>query len=1437
MLQQTEVQKSVYTAFRDSPFALQESVKEVYVKAGSSIQGIIDASVTEEWQHKYLRVVLNDEVINPEDYALTFVNEKDIVGMVLVPQGGEVGQIFKAVAIIAIVIAVTYFTAGALSGPTGAALTAGEMAIASGVGAAAGLAASLALNALFPPPVPSLGSASSGVAEDPVYGFSKTGNSINKYGPIPIVFGCRRLFPQHAIAPYIIAQGTDQYLYQAFTAGYGPLKIDDISIGDNAIGYYKDVEYYIHENFVAGDELKIVKEDNWQDPYSIKLNYGVDNVVSTTDDANKASLAIQFPQGLFWLSSSSGNRNTEIVELDVKIRKSGTATWFPVTNYNAKVTDGRINSTVTSNSWTKVGIAYTTDPNHAVVNELPAPSSVGDSVYRTLASYDGETYTYTDYVSSYTVASATSQLWIAKESSRPFFVNVNVEFPEAGKWEFKVQILSEDREVRTSNPAYDTCFISSVRSIKNTPPLASEKPIALIELKIKATDQLNGSVNNLSCTVTSKLPVWNGSAWVNQATRNPAWAYLDVMRGWAAKNPVPQSRIDMDSFIAWAAWCDQVPSNYVPTPGEPEWQTQVRCCCDMEVTSVTTAWEVLKLIAATGYATPSQNGGKYSITIDQPRTTAVQVFSPKNIKSFSGQMSYHIQPHALRIAYTRTNETETDEVIVYDDGYNADGSGGKTQATIFETMQLVGISRYNQAYTIGRRALAQGHLRIETFTVSCDVENLLATRGSLVRLAHDVPKIGSGTGRIVAVSGGNITIDDDFKLTSGTIYAHVRHLDGTQSVRNLYYVSGRTAVISGSTVSEGDLIVYGELNRVDLECIVKSVHPSNDLTASLELVPYAPGIYTADTATIPARDPWGSNWTGGGSGGPQTGENKTTPGQVKSLAGSYQISYTNKIPNITVNLSWSPPVFGGKAVNYRIWYQDTNGWRQVGETTGLTFIAFNEYTFVDADGNPVDLEGKALKFAVSGLGIDQSFLPPDNASQVTITPSATSPKAAMTLTAVGGFFENVLSWTYQTTGFDVAAVEVWASLNVNNRALAELIAKVTEPASTISHTRLDINDQYYYWIRLVDGNGSYSDWYPESATNGVLCAPSTDPAYLLDILYGQINTDQIADELNERINLIDDPDTVPGSVRALIKTETTNRTNADSALQTQVNTISASTATNAAAIVTEATARANGDSANATSISNVQARLDTGDFAAVKVQSSASASAITGLNAKWGVTVNAGGQVAGIALNSGGSSYSSFTVLANVFNVYSPTDGTPRQMFGVGTVNGITRVGISGDVVIDGSVIARNIGANQVTVPARYLYGSPVGTGSTFTGSFILPDDAYVSVIVSMTLPNDNGVYWNDAFTGFVTGASNAPINYPLTITTRLRIVLDGTEVYAEKPNNGFGFVSSFTASKYISTSGTKSFSLEVYPDGWPNFVNAGLIPRNIVVYILASVR
>ena len=1762
MLQQTEVQKSVYTAFRDSPFTLQESVKEVYVKAGSSIQEIIDEAIKEEWQRKYLRVVLNDEVIQPENYALTFVNEKDVVGMVLVPQGGDAGQILKAVAIIAIVVVVSYFTAGALGPGTAAGLSAGQAsAIGAGVGAVAGLAASLALNALFPPPVPGLPSTgSSGTSEDPVYGFSRTGNQLGKYAAIPRIYGTRKVFPQHAIAPYIIAQGSNQYLYQAFTAGYGPLKIEDIMIGENPIGNYKDVEYYIHEAFEAGDELKIVKEDNWQDPYSIKLERDAENIVVTTDDAEKASLAIQFGQGLFTLDRTNGNKLATRVFFEIKARQSGTSTWFPLTDFSPIVTDAVIKSTVTSNTWNAVGTTYFGIPHYSVVTDLPASSSVANNEYKTLVTTTNDYFgnyleAYQDYQNSYAVASSTNQIEVEKTTSRPFFVNVNLTLPSAGKWEFQVvrtQAFTNNgswldiSDWTTSDQTYNEAYISSLRSIKATAPIASDKPISLIELKIRATDQLNGAVSNLSCLVTSKLMVYSGSTWSIEATRNPAWAYLDVMRGSAAKKPIDSARIDLDSFIDWANWCDQQQPNFSGT-------FVSRACCDLEITSQTTAWEVLKLISATGYATPAQNSGKYSITVDKPKSTAVQVFTPKNIQSFSGSMSYHIQPHALRMSFTRFRETDTDEIIVYDDGYNADGSGGKQQATIFEEMKLIGVGRYQQAYTIGRRSLAQGKLRIETFTISCDVENLLATRGSLVRLQHDVPKIGSGSGRVVSVSGSNITIDDDFKLTTGSVYAHVRHLDGNQSVRNLYSINGRNAIISGTSLSEGDLLIYGELNRVDLECLVKSVRPGNDLTATVELVPYAPGIYTAEVAEIPARDPWGSSWSGGGDGG-TTSPNITTPGMVSSLKGTYQLVFENKSPKITVSLSWGKPYLGGEAYSYKVYFRDTNNWRLLGETTELSFIAFNEYTFTDANGDPINLNGKTLRFAVSAVGKDLSSYPADTASQVTIIPTIQNPTSALGLSAVGGFFENVLTWTYQTDGFDVAFVEIWGNLGTNNRDIATLIAKVPVPAVNYKHTGLDVTQVWYYWIRLVDSNGNFSEWFPESATAGVQCSPSSDPQYLLDVLFEAINTDQIAAELNERIDLIDiggnlaypeipngliakvnvhdgdinqlnadtdelannlldasvlidkhenmitgagiyvdegtgtvrifgvdnlqgqlnlveadldaanaqialratqayvdqaivdaviDPSqiaelddlyarvstvevdldaaetaiglkaslttvngidarlstaeididalegeivtkvsntefddlgarvttaeetlstingaeitrsvedvrylykeqdlaaeavlrnlfteernfnltqgaiafadetlraytdgktlaeaearlalgaaletadaelaasitteqtarvtadeaeatareelaaqiesdlaTVNGSIvneasirlaadqaeasarqalqvtlendvsdlEAAITNEATVRANADSAeasarttlaarldtdiattqayiideqnarvsadsaLTTSINSLTATVNSNTAAIQNEATARANADSANATQITNVQARLDTGDFAAVKVSASASANAITGLNAKWGVQVNAGGQVAGIALNSGGQSYSSFTVLADVFNVYHPSDGTPRQMFGMGYVNGAYRVGINGSLIVDGSITARRLAVGTITAASGVIDDLAVDTlqiaGNAVTvptassgGGYYL--QTYFQNVATLT------IYLNKA--GWVYATFNGNQGYPEGIAaTEHYIYINGVQV------------------------------------------------------------
>jgi hypothetical protein len=206
------IAKSIITSLRDTPFAMQGECKTYESKAGLTIAEII-CEVTEEWQKPYLRVILNDEILLADDYALTIPGEGDVLNILVLPHGGDSG-ILKSVLMIAIVVAAT-----SLLGPGGALGANLTGAMLAGSVAAVSLVSSLALSALFPPPSPATSSSSTGVAADPVYGFSAVSNASNPYGVIPRVYGRRMVMPQHAMNPYVVSSGSDQYWHQIFTAG------------------------------------------------------------------------------------------------------------------------------------------------------------------------------------------------------------------------------------------------------------------------------------------------------------------------------------------------------------------------------------------------------------------------------------------------------------------------------------------------------------------------------------------------------------------------------------------------------------------------------------------------------------------------------------------------------------------------------------------------------------------------------------------------------------------------------------------------------------------------------------------------------------------------------------------------------------------------------------------------------------------------------------------------------------------------------------------------------------------------------------------------------------------------------------------------------------------------------------------------------------------
>lgn len=92
---------------------------------------------------------------------------------------------------------------------------------------------------------------------------------------------------------------------------------------------------------------------------------------------------------------------------------------------------------------------------------------------------------------------------------------------------------------------------------------------------------------------------------------------------------------------------------------------------------------------------------------------------------------------------------------------------------------------------------------------------------------------------------------------------------------------------------------------------------------------------------------------------------------------------------------------------------------------------------------------------------------------------------------------------------------------------------------------------------------------------------------------------------------------------------------------------------------------------------------------------------IDGIAARWGVVINSNNQVVGLVQLDGGVSGSTFQVVADKFIVAHPTSpSTTQQVFTIGTINGVASVGIAGNVIIDGTVLARHLAVSSLSAIA-----------------------------------------------------------------------------------------------------------------------------------------
>lgn len=86
------------------------------------------------------------------------------------------------------------------------------------------------------------------------------------------------------------------------------------------------------------------------------------------------------------------------------------------------------------------------------------------------------------------------------------------------------------------------------------------------------------------------------------------------------------------------------------------------------------------------------------------------------------------------------------------------------------------------------------------------------------------------------------------------------------------------------------------------------------------------------------------------------------------------------------------------------------------------------------------------------------------------------------------------------------------------------------------------------------------------------------------------------------------------------------------------------------------------------------------------------------LDNSYTISVNNNGRVTGAIRLDGTDGTSTFGVLADKFIIVHPsTNGTTIQAFVVGLVDGVSTVGINGNLLVDGTILARHIDVDTLS--------------------------------------------------------------------------------------------------------------------------------------------
>jgi hypothetical protein len=522
---------------------------------------------------------------------------------------------------------------------------------------------------------------------------------------------------------------------------------------------------------------------------------------------------------------------------------------------------------------------------------------------------------------------------------KPGKASIVIQFPEMGEYQVRVTRVGDTENNDSKNQYFNACYWTRIasrgypfnnisdgrRSILNLSRFHT-----MMEIRLEASETIQGNLNQITATATSRLRGHNGTSWTEPTgSRNPAWIVADLLTGYHAQQVrypydgqdcpgyVTADQIDLASFRRFAAVCSQKVSYEYKGETVERFRYTSDFVCSNKAPLMETIQNILGMARA---ALILGQNGKIQIMMDEDRADEVrQVFTPANSWGFSGERLFPRIPHALKVEFVSPElGYQKGEVIVFRPGYS------EANATLLEPLKTFACTNWHMAAQFGMYSFGQMVLRQEKFTLKVAAESLVVQRGDVVEVATDVAALGGGAHLIVSHPSPDTFILSEEPNDYDNAHYTIKTNEGVFQGDVIGQV-GRTVQLDRNfqpvNADDTNVIVIGQQGFVTKKYIIATIRPLVDFSAELTLVPYDAALYDTDNGSFP-------EWSPGGDGDPQNPENGGNA-RADNLQGFSYLEYDNRQPISVSSLTWDLATADAQIASWEI------QWTQSGQDTRI----------------------------------------------------------------------------------------------------------------------------------------------------------------------------------------------------------------------------------------------------------------------------------------------------------------------------------------------------------------------------------------------------------------------------------------------------------------------------------------------------------------------